>query len=110
MEEGFQREVSALRNPAKVSFWEVEEEKTREVVDEIMKPGASSQSEQRSSSQRYMSGLQSYGAEGLMTHQDLALAHTALALQEEVYQAERTGDGGTKSKRGGLNLGGDASS
>ena len=33
--EVLQREVNASRKPAKVSIWEVEEEQTREVVDEM---------------------------------------------------------------------------
>ena len=88
MEEEFQRGVDA-RKQGKVSFLEVEEEKTREVVDE-MKPGA----------QISLFRIKGRASEGVITHQNLALVQYH---PKRGYRAERTGDGGTKNKSGGSN-------
>src|SRR5712691_2320826 len=84
VEEGLQREVYAPRKPAKVSFWEVEEEKTRDVVDE-MKPDA-------------QIPIQSQRQEPAEVEQRDAPEQLAN------LRAEGLIDGGTKRKSGGSNL------
>ena len=97
MEEEFQRGVDA-RKQGKVSFLEVEEEKTREVVDE-MKPGA----------QISLFRIKGRASEGVITHQNLALVQyhpkRGIEPKEQEMEVRRT-----KAEVQIPNLGGDVSS
>jgi hypothetical protein len=89
MEEERQRQVNAPRKPPKVSFCEVEEEKTREVVDEMTwRPDLYSES-----------GTGTSRGRAACKHTKQELLYTSgpsigpIPFQEKMYQAERTGDG-----------------